>query len=211
MSEHADLGSVVGRRRSVRRYRPLPIGKRTIVRLLHAASRAPSAHNRQPWRFAVLQDRVCRERLASAMAERLRRDRTQDGDDQRAIEADVARSRARLAEAPAVIVVCLDMSDMDCYPDERRRRAEYLMAVQSVAMATENLLLAAAREKVGACVMCAPLFCPDTVAGTLALPCAWEPQMLVTLGRPAGPGRKRPRLPLTQIALWPEAPDQPAR
>jgi F420 biosynthesis protein FbiB-like protein len=209
--EHTDLGSLIGRRRSVRRYRPAPIRRSTIVRLLHAASRAPSAHNRQPWRFAVLQERASREQLAFAMAERLRCDRRQDGDDKEVIEADVARSRARLTEAPAVIVICLDMSDMDGYPDERRRRAEYLMAVQSVAMATQNLLLAAEQDKLGTCIMCAPLFCPDTVARTLALPPAWEPQLLVTLGEPAKPGRERPRLPLDQIAVWPSAPDQPAR
>jgi len=211
MTQHADFGSFIGRRRSVRRYRPVPIGRSQIERLLLAASQAPSAHNRQPWRFAVLEERACREALASAMGERLRRDRAHDGDDPNLIEGDVARSYARLSDAPTVIVVCLDMRDMDSYPDDRRRTAEYLMAVQSTAMATQNLLLAAEQEGLGACIMCAPLFCPDTVAGTLALPQSWKPQMLVTLGPPAKPGRERPRLPLSQIALWRTAPDQLAR
>lgn len=145
------------------------------------------------------------------MAERLRRDRTLDADDLQAIEADVTRSRARLNEAPAVILVCLDMRDMDAYRDAGRRSAEYLMAVQSTAMAAQNLLLAAEQEGLGACIMCAPLFCPDVVADTLALPRGWEPQMLVTLGPPAKVGKERSRLPLSQIALWRTALDQPAR
>jgi nitroreductase len=62
---------------------------------------------------------------------------------------------------------------MDSYPDERRRRAEYLMAVQSTAMAAQNLLLAAEQEGLGACVMCAPLFCPEIVANALHLPYGW--------------------------------------
>lgn len=202
MPEHDQLGSLIGTRRSVRRYRPMPVDRAIIERLLLAAGQAPSAHNRQPWRFAVLLDRERKERLASAMAERLREDRTRDGDDPSAIAGDIARSRARLSEAPAVIVVCLDMSDMDGYPDKRRRRAEHLMAVQSVAMAAQNLLLAAAQEKLGACIMCAPLFCPDAVVGALALSQAWEPQMLVTLGVPDKPGWERPRLPVEQIAMW---------
>jgi coenzyme F420-0:L-glutamate ligase / coenzyme F420-1:gamma-L-glutamate ligase len=127
------------------------------------------------------------------------------------IEADVTRSYARLSDAPTVIVVCIDMSNMDIYPDDDRRTAEFLMAVQSTAMATQNLLLAAEQEGLGACIMCAPLFCPDIVAGTLALPQSWQPQMLVTLGPPAKPGRERARLPLSEIALWKTAPDQPAR
>jgi F420 biosynthesis protein FbiB-like protein len=211
MIRNGQLGSFIGRRRSVRRYHSVTIGRDIIERLLHAATRAPSAHNRQPWRFYVLQDRACRESLASAMAERLRRDRTCDADEPQAIEADVTRSRARLTEAPVVILVCLDMRDMDAYRDAGRRSAEHLMAVQSTAMAAQNLLLAAEQEGLGACIMCAPLFCPDVVATTLALPQGWEPQMLVTLGPPAKVGQDRPRLPLSQIALWRTAPDQPAR
>jgi coenzyme F420-0:L-glutamate ligase/coenzyme F420-1:gamma-L-glutamate ligase len=211
MRQEPHLGSFIGRRRSVRRYRPDPIGQSVIEGLLHAAGQAPSAHNRQPWRFAVLQDRTRQEQLASAMAEHLRRDRTQDCDDAQSIESDVARSRARLSEAPVVIIVSLDMGDMDSYPDARRRRAEYLMAVQSTAMATQNLLLAAEQEGLGTCIMCAPLFCPDAVAGALALPRGWEPQMLVTLGLPAKSGRERPRLPLSRIAVWGTALAQLAR
>ena len=203
MTVEAKLGSMIGQRRSVRRYLPDPIDRAIIDRLLLAATRAPSAHNRQPWRFAVLEDRSGKEALATAMGRRLRQDRTADGDDPKAIEADAARSYARITEAPAVVVVCIDMRDMDPYPDERRRNAEYLMAVQSTAMAAQNLLLAAAQEGLGACVMCAPMFCPDVVVEALSLPNAWQPQMLITVGNPGDGGKDRPRLPLEAIVAWP--------
>jgi F420 biosynthesis protein FbiB-like protein len=140
------------------------------------------------------------------MGDRLRRDRAHDGDDAEEIERDAARSHARITEAPLVIVVCLDTCDMDRYPDERRRTAEYLMAVQSTAMAVQNLLLAAEGEGFGACVMCAPLFCGDTVAAALGLPSGWKPQTLVTVGAAAGRGKERPRLPMAQITWRPPAP-----
>ena len=73
--------SIVGQRRSIRRYRPSPIGRAVIERLLFAATQAPSAHNRQPWRFAVLEERADKDTLATAMGRRLRQDRTADGDD----------------------------------------------------------------------------------------------------------------------------------
>ena len=203
MTVEAKLGSMIGQRRSVRRYLPDPIDRAIIDRLLLAATRAPSAHNRQPWRFAVLEDRSGKKALATAMGRRLRQDRTADGDDPKAIEADAARSYARITEAPAVVVVCIDMRDMDPYPDERRRNAEYLMAVQSTAMAAQNLLLAAAQEGLGACVMCAPMFCPDVVVEALSLPNAWQPQMLITVGNPGDGGKDRPRLPLEAIVAWP--------
>jgi coenzyme F420-0:L-glutamate ligase / coenzyme F420-1:gamma-L-glutamate ligase len=140
------------------------------------------------------------------MGDRLRADRLADGDDPDEVERDVARSHARLTEAPLVILVCLDTRDMDHYPDERRRAAERVMAIQSTAMAMQNLLLAAHAEGFGACVMCAPLFCAPTVAAVLQLPDGWEPQSLVTIGPPAGVGKDRPRLPLSEIVWRPGGP-----
>ena len=196
------LGHMIGRRRSIRRYEPDPIVRASTERLLLAATRAPSAHNRQPWRFAVLEARAQKEKLALAMSRRLREDRAADGDDPQTIELDVERSYARLTEAPVVIVVCVDMHPMDEYPDELRRRAEFLMAVQSTAMAAQNLLLAAEQEGLGACVMCAPLFCPEVVTQVLSLPQAWQPQMVITIGRPGNAGKDRPRRPLDDVVVW---------
>lgn len=188
-------------RRSLRRYRPEPVPRALIERLLTAAIWAPSAHNRQPWRFAVVESLEQKEKLARAMGERLRRDLEADSVPQAVIDADVARSYDRITSAPALIAVCLTMADMDTYPDARRAQAEYLMAVQSTAMAGENLLLAAHEAGLGACWMCAPLFCPDVVRNTLELPHDWQPQGLITLGYPAQQ-REKTRRPLEASVLW---------
>src|SRR3954468_9595898 len=112
MTVEGKLGAVIGRRRSVRRYLPGGIEREVIDRMLLAATQAPSAHNRQPWRFAVLNEASAKETLAAAMGQRLRQDRTADGADPQGIAADVARSYARLTQAPAAIVICVDMRDM---------------------------------------------------------------------------------------------------
>jgi coenzyme F420-0:L-glutamate ligase/coenzyme F420-1:gamma-L-glutamate ligase len=197
-----ELAAQAGGRRSVRRYRPSSIGSEVVKRLITAASRAPSAHNKQPWRFAVLGNIDSRHALAQAMGRKLREDRRADGDAAGLIEADIARSYQRITQAPIAIVLCVDMSDMHRYPDRTRNDAEYLMAVQSTAMAAQNLLLAAQAEGLGACVMCAPLFCPNVVVESLQLPPQWRAQMLVTLGEPATPAQDRPRLRLDQITQW---------
>lgn len=187
-------------RRSIRRYRPAALPDGLVERLLEAARWAPSAHNRQPWRFAIL-DSERKMRLADAMGERLRADRLADGDTPEEIERDVARSRARIADAPAAIAVALTLDDMDRYADARRAEAERLMAVQSTAMAAQNLLLLAHAEGLAACWMCAPLFCPGTVKAALDLPPGWEPQGLVTLGYPATSGRRRERRAIAEFVL----------
>ncbi|HYB11261.1 MAG TPA: nitroreductase family protein [Alphaproteobacteria bacterium] len=192
---------LVAGRRSIRRYDATPVAADMIRRILSAGCWAPSGHNRQPWRFAVLEGFEQKDRLARAMGERLRADRGRDGDAAAAVEQDVARSYRRITDAPVVIVIALDMVDMDRYPDERRRKAEYLMAVQSTAMAAQNLLLASHAEGLGACWMCAPLFCQSTVAEALALPPGWEPQALVTLGWPADGGKPVTRKRLDDV-IW---------
>ena len=195
------LHDLIRSRRSIRRYTAGPVSKETVERLLMAAAWAPSAHNRQPWRFAVIESDSAKQTLAAAMGDRLRADRLADGDPVEAVEADAARSRARLTSTPIVIAVCLSMADMDHYPDTRRKKAEYLMAAQSVAMAVQNLLLVAHAEGLGACWMCAPLFCPDVVKDALSLPGDWEPQALITLGYPANEGKPAVRRPLHEVIV----------
>lgn len=188
-------------RRSIRRYRPDPVPRETIETLLTAAIWSPSAHNRQPFRFCVVDEPTIKEQLARAMGEQLRRDLEADGVSEDVIAADTGRSYARITSAPVVITLCLSMMDMDIYPDQRRAHNEYVMAVQSTAMAGQNLLLAAHDAGLGACWMCAPLFCPDVVKAALELPDDWQPQALITLGYPAE-AREKTRHPLEKSVLW---------
>ncbi len=193
--------SIIFARRSIRRYQDRPVAQQTLESVLTAALWAPSAHNRQPWRFAVVTSPDQRRDLALAMGARLRADLAADHVPPDLIEKDANRSYSRISSAPALILVCLSMVDMDRYPDAKRSANERAMAVQSTAMAVQNLLLASQSEGLGACWMCAPLFCPDVVSTQLDLPVDWEPQALVTLGYPAEE-KHSTRQPLETRVLW---------
>jgi len=108
---------------------------------------------------------------------------------------------ARLKGAPVVIVPCLAMEGMDVYPDERRATAEWTMGVQSVALACQNLLLAAHGLGLGACWMCAALFVPEIIRRELDLAQEWHPQALITVGYPAET-RASTREPLATKVIW---------
>ncbi|WP_374688144.1 nitroreductase family protein [Promineifilum sp.] len=196
-----EILTLIRDRRSIRRYEARPVPRETIHQLLTAATWAPSAHNRQPWRFVVIETDETKRRLAAAMGERLRRDLTADGVPAEAIERDAARSYARITGAPLLILVCLTLADMDIYPDERRQRHESTMAAQGAAMAGQNLLLAAHALGLGACWLCAPLFCADAVRETLALPADWQPQGVITAGYPAET-KEKARAPLETRVLF---------
>ena len=195
----ATFQSLIRSRRSIRRYRAEAIAPDVLERILEAGTWAPSAHNRQPWRFVVLTAAAQREPLATTMGNLLRASRSADGDDSADIEGDVARSNARIAGAPAAIVAFLTMEDMDTYPDPKRSHAEELMAVQGVAMAVQNILVAAHAEGLGACWMCAPLFCQEEVGAALGVPSHWRAQALLTLGLPASKGKPPVRRPIDEV------------
>ncbi|MCS7221695.1 MAG: nitroreductase family protein [Anaerolineae bacterium] len=188
-------------RRSIRRYEPRPVPRALLEKLLEAAIWAPSAHNRQPWRFCVVTSESVKRELGTCMGEQWRRDLAADGIDPVIIERRIATSHARLTGAAALIVASLTMEDMDVYPDPRRAQAEWIMAVQSVALACQNLLLAAHHYGLGACWMCAPLFAPELVRQMLNLPAHWHPQALITVGYPAEE-KTGTREPLESRVIW---------
>jgi F420 biosynthesis protein FbiB-like protein len=188
-------------RRSIRRYLAQPVAPATLLALLEAAQWAPSAHNRQPWRFCVVTSAAVKEALSSRMSERWQRDLTADGVDPQVIGRRLESSHARLTNSPALIVPCVTMEEMDVYPDAARSEAEYIMAVQSVALACQNLLLAAHDAGLAASWLCAPLFVPKLVCEVLELPQHWRPQAILTLGY-AAEQKERDRAPLSSHVVW---------
>jgi len=113
-------------RKSIRRYLETPVEKEKIEELLEAAILAPSAANRQCWRFVAVTDKE--------------------------IIAGLAKNNMAfngwLKDAPAVIVVCADpkeSTDLNGLP--------YYM--WDAALAMHNLVLAATDMGLGTCYLAA--------------------------------------------------------
>jgi len=194
-----NLLSVFRSRRSVKEYLPKEVSNEVLFRILEAGKWAPSAHNAQPWRFIVIKDSATKQKLAKAMASRWDKDMRKNGISKEQRESLTKASAERFENAPIIILVCLTMENMDEYPDDRRKKIEYVMAVQSVAAAIENMLLAAHGEGLGSCWFCAPLFCQDVVGKILKIPQHIDPQALITLGYPADRPNPPPRKTLEEI------------
>lgn len=194
-------------RRSVRRFLPRPIPEDLLRQVLEAVTWAPSAHHRQPWRLAVLTSAAARARLAENLGASFRQALLDEGIEAAAAEEQVQRSRQRIQSAPVAILFSLDETQADSYPDEFRQAAELLMGAQGLAMAGQNLLLAAHAAGLGGVWVCAPLFAPQAARLALDLPDDWQPQGLVLLGFPAAgssaaAGRQPLRRPLDEIARF---------
>ena len=143
-----------------------------------------------------------RARLADAMASDFERDLLRDGLTADKVQIQVKRSKERIVSAPVAILLCLDMTEMDSYPDEKRQHAEWIMATQSVAAAGMQLLLAAHAEGLGAVWACWPLFTPGTIQRTLNLPPAWEPQAMFFVGYADRPAKDKELKGLQDLVKW---------
>ena len=174
----------------------VPLGD--VVEAVRVATYAANAHNAQPWRFIIVADESVKERLIDEMAGEWRRDLLNDGLEPEKVESIIKHACERSRRASLIVIACLDMSVMDRYPDERRNRYEYIMGVQSLAAAVQNMLLALHAMNLGACWRCSPLFAQDAVRRVLGIPAGIEPQAMVEIGLRGGE-RTAQRKPLEEV------------
>jgi F420 biosynthesis protein FbiB-like protein len=135
------------------------------------------------------------------MGARWRRDLEADGVPEARIAALLARSRAQIRDAPALLLACLVSEGLRAWPNEARQRAEGLMAVQSMGAALQNLMLAAHARGLGSFWISAPLFCPEAARQALDLPQEYAAQALIALGYPGTPPAPRPEPDLAALVL----------
>jgi len=198
-----DITELVKSRRSIRRFKSTKVSREFMNAILDLARWSPSAHNAQPWRIIVIDNDEVKKRLATKMGEAWLFDMLKDGVPKEEAEKIVkVESLDRITKSPIVIIACLTMVDMHKYPDARRRKAEYLMATQSVAAYIQTLLLLAHHYGLGACWICAPLFCQKTVKEVLRLPEEFEPQSMIILGYADEKPQPTPRKSLSEICAF---------
>jgi coenzyme F420-0:L-glutamate ligase/coenzyme F420-1:gamma-L-glutamate ligase len=188
-------------RRSVRAFQDRPVPRAALETMLEAARWAPSPHGRQPWRFVVLTRAEPKRRLAEAMGGDWQRQLELDGQAREIIQLRLEKSHERIRTAPAIVLACLYLEDLDRYPDPERQRAEEIMAIQSVGAAIQNMLLAAFSLGLDTGWMCAPLFSPATVRAALDLEETLIPHALIPVGYVAHDPNRRPHRPVSDLVV----------
>jgi coenzyme F420-0:L-glutamate ligase / coenzyme F420-1:gamma-L-glutamate ligase len=189
-----DIHTILRARRSVRRFKTDLIPAPVIQRIIETATYAPSAHNLQPWRFAVVTSSVVRTRLGQALTAKMVADMNAAGAPESEIEMRLRRSMRRLNEAPVVILHCRDVTDI-----RQDEPEEITMAVQSVAACGLQLLLAAHAEGLGGNWICWPLYAQEAAREALELPDTWEPQGMFILGYADEEPKEKVLKPLQEV------------
>jgi nitroreductase len=130
-----DVLEAIRFRQSTGKVKPDPIPRELIETLLNAAVQAPNHHTVRPWRFVVLTGAV-RARLGQAMADRLKAEKPDVS------EANLDIERAKPLRAPVLIAVGVDKPSLP--------KVLEMENICAAAAATENLLLAAHAQGLGA-------------------------------------------------------------
>lgn len=159
-------------RRSVRQYTGRKVSRQAVEELINAAIQAPSAMNKQPWAFVVIQDpallqKVCHQAKELLMKSSIWRKQSEHG---RAPFADADFDI--FYGATTLIVICAEKNGFepvgDCY------------------LAAENLMLAATAMGLGTCpigfardVLQSEMFRKD-----LGIPSQYDPVLPLIVGYP---------------------------
>ncbi len=197
-----DLQKFLRTRRSIRHFRLEPVPESILKQILETATYAPSAHDKQPWRFVVLTTSEAKSRLAKAITGKFLLDMTKDGISTDKIRDRLEQTIRRINEAPVIIILCRDITQINFQPNAPSQQAEETMGVQSVAVAGLQLLLSAHAEGLGATWICWPLFAAEELSKALDLPSDWKPQGMVFLGYPDEEPSPSSRKPIQEIVRY---------
>lgn len=171
--------TLVYARQSCRAYDPdRPVPQSMIENCLRAAQAAPSACNKQPWRFIIVRDAETRKMLCS-----------------KALLPGVPMPW--MQDAPVIIALCAETNAIVHRFAPLLSGVPYYLVDEGIA--GEHFVLAAAAQGLGTCWI--GWIEPKQVRSLLEIPRAVHPVALITLGFPAAKRPDSSRKPLNEIAF----------
>lgn len=195
-----ELDTAVQLRRSIRKFQDRPVPRGDLEAILEAGRRAPSAKNRQPWHFTVVQGAARGEMLA-ALDAGLARERVHPLLPGRAhLLPGAEHTRTILAQAPAIILV----ANPQGLPLERPlapwERVFELCDAQSVGACMENMSLTALGLGLGSLWVGNTYFAQPELNAWLNT--AGQLMAALAVGYPDQDPPARPRIPLAELVDW---------
>ena len=173
-----DFFQVIRDRRSIRRYKGIPVEQEKVEKILNAARMAPSWKNMQCWRFLVVREQPKRTNILDALSEN-------------------NPGRNAIATAPIVILVCADTAKSGV-----SNEISYYIADAATAFA--HLCLAAHSLGLGTCWMGS--YDEGKIKQLFSLPDRIRIVGITPLGYPDQRPNPRPRKELSEIVFYDEWP-----
>jgi nitroreductase len=165
---------LVSRRRSVRRYKPLPVEKDKLLACLEAVRVAPSACNGQPYKFVVVDDPAIKNKLADA-----------------AFSGIYSPTRFA-AQAGALVVVLAQKGSASAWLGNQIRDTNFRL--MDIGIAGEHFALAAEEQGLATCWI--GWFDAKAAVRTINAPAGCKAEVMLSVGYAdeAPPARKKKSL-----------------
>lgn len=199
MTEEIGLFEAMHTQRAIRYFKPDPVPKAAIDKILEAASKAPSGTNRQMWSFIVVQDDEIRGKLAD-IYRRAGRNALPNLQWLQDANPRILRSATHLVEhmdeAPVLLLACIEHNG-----------STNLTTGSSIYPAVQNILLAARGLGLGSVLTTFHKQYEDEVREIFGIPDNVETAALLPIGYPAdgvryGPTRRKPMEDVTHWDGW---------
>lgn len=133
MTDGQKMLSLMKGRQSERKYLDKPVEREKIERITGAGRLSPSACNGQPWRFIVVDEPVVRDQVAAAT------------------ESVVTRMNSFVREAPVLIVVVREKSNLSSRAGDLIKQKDYSLI--DIGIATASMVYQASAEGLGTCII----------------------------------------------------------
>lgn len=155
-----ELNEAIELRRSTRKFKKKRIKKKEIIELIESARLAPSAANRQPWYFVIL-EKEKKDEIADIMEKELKKqkvkkDSTQDPTKPYDPTSSLIGSIEVIREAPILILVFREKRDIWL-------RGDYL----SIGCAIENICLKATDSSLASLIIRDIIYTNDLIAASV--------------------------------------------
>lgn len=187
-------------RRSIRKYRDVPVDREMIEEILRAGCLAPSSKNRQPWHFVVAMGES-KTAMLSAMRAGLARERVRPllpGSVQHLAGAEC--TLRVMEQAPVVIFAVNPLAERLERTLTAEERVYEICNAQSLGAAMENMALAATELGLGSLWICDTFFAQAELNAWLGT--AGELYAAMALGYPAEAPAPRPRRDMAEVIQW---------
>ncbi len=187
-------------RRSIRKYKNIPVDRPMIEEILHAGSLAPSSKNRQPWTFVVVMG-TAKKTMLEIMEKGLKREKENPLlPESIQYHSGAAYTLQIMEQAPVVIFVVNPLGISIHRTLNAEERIYEICNAQSIGAAMENMTLTATELGLGSLWICDTYFAYDELNHWLNVDGELIAAMTIGYANETPPAR--PRKKLEDIVSW---------
>ena len=171
-----EVYEAIEKRRSIRIFKQ-SVSEEQLRKIILAGTKAPSAANRQPWEFIIVDDQKIIDQLAELKYQQNRRIPPQEGEGQGEVEKKALHQK-RSFQSASIVAVCNQAGQ-----------------APGVWLCMENMSLAAVADGVGSVIVSYRDEYKEEVEKTLGIPEGYELTALMKFGVPGEEGFPRDKNP----------------